>query len=102
MPARRGAITLLYRASRWEDLVFGDELEDLARSRGARLEYLIGRRTDLRRDLLDARHLHRAVPDIAQREIYVCGPVGMIARVRRSLHQLRVPTSRIHEERFAY
>jgi predicted ferric reductase len=102
MPARRGAITLLYRASRWEDLVFGDELEDLARSRGARLEYLIGRRADLRRDLLDARHLHRAVPDIAQREIYVCGPVGMIATVRRSLHQLRVPTSRIHEERFAY
>jgi predicted ferric reductase len=102
MPAARGAITLIYRASRWEDVVFGDELEAFIKSRGARVHYLIGRRSDLRRDPLDAARLRRVVPDIVDREIYVCGPEGMIKTVRRSLHQLRVPTSRIHEERFAY
>jgi len=102
MPAPRGTITLIYRASRWEDVVFGDELDALAKARGARLHYLIGRRFELRRDPLEARNLHRLVPDIAEREIYVCGPDGMIKRVQRSLRALRVPRSHIHEEHFAY
>jgi predicted ferric reductase len=102
MPASRGTITLIYRASRWEDVVFGEELDALVKARGARLHYLIGRRSELRRDPLEARNLHRLVPDIAEREIYVCGPDGMIRRVQRSLRALRVPTSHIHEEHFAY
>jgi predicted ferric reductase len=102
MPATRGAITLVYRASRWEDVVFGAELEALLKERGGRVHYLIGRRAELGRDPLDARHLQRNVPDIAEREIYVCGPVGMIETVQQSLRQLRVPGSQIHEERFAY
>ena len=102
MDVARGAITLIYRASRWEDIVFRDELDELMKSRGLRVQYLIGRRFELRRDPLDARHLRGAVPDIAEREIYVCGPAGMIQNVRRSLHQLRVPASQIHEERFEY
>jgi len=102
MPAVHGAITLIYRASRWEDIVFGAELEALLKARGGRVHYLIGRRAELGRDPLDAPHLRRNVPDIAQREIYVCGPEGMIEAVKRSLHQLHVPGSQIHEERFAY
>jgi ferredoxin-NADP reductase len=102
MPGPRGAITLIYRASRSEDLVFGDELDALTKARGARVHYLIGRRAELRRDPLEARNLHRLVPDIVEREIYVCGPDGMIKRVRRSLRALRVPSSHIHEEHFAY
>jgi ferredoxin-NADP reductase len=42
------------------------------------------------------------VPDIAQREVYICGPEGMIKTVQRSLHQLHVPSAQIHEEHFAY
>jgi predicted ferric reductase len=102
MPAPRGAITLIYRASRPEDVVFQDELGALMKARGGKLHYLIGRRVELRRDPLDARHLHRNVPDIAQREIYICGPEGMIRTVQQSLQQLHVPSSQIHEEHFAY
>jgi predicted ferric reductase len=102
MPAARGAITLIYRASRPEDVVFQDELEALMKARGGKVHYLIGRRVELRRDPLDARHLHRNVPDIAQREIYICGPEGMIRTVQQSLHQLHVPSAQIHEEHFAY
>jgi predicted ferric reductase len=102
MPGPRGTITLIYRASRWEDIVFGDELDALVKARGARLHYLIGRRSELRRDPLEARSLHRLVPDIAEREIYICGPEGMIKRVQRSLRALRVSSTHIHEEHFAY
>jgi predicted ferric reductase len=102
IPAARGAITIVYRASRWEDVVFRDELETLVKTRGVRLHFLIGRRVELRRDPLDARHLKHNVPDIADREIYVCGPAGMIRTVRNSLRRLRVPEAHIHEEQFAY
>jgi predicted ferric reductase len=102
MPADRGAITLIYRASSWQDVVFGEELDGLAKARGARIHYLIGRRAELRRDPLDARQLARIVPDIRTREIYLCGPLGMIKKVQRSLRALHVPASRIHEERFEY
>jgi ferredoxin-NADP reductase len=102
MPAPRGAVTLIYRASRWEDVVFRDELDALAKSKGARVHYLIGRRVELRRDPLDARHLAHNVPDIAERDIYICGPAGMIRTVRRNLRQLGVPAAHVHEEQFAY
>jgi ferredoxin-NADP reductase len=32
----------------------------------------------------------------------VCGPPAMVDAVRRRLHILRVPRSRVHFERFAY
>jgi predicted ferric reductase len=102
MPARHGAITLVYRASQKQDVVFVDELETLSKSRGARLHFLIGRRSALRRDPLDARSLRSLVPAIAASEIYVCGPEGMIRTVRESLRRLRIPGSQIHEEQFAY
>jgi predicted ferric reductase len=102
MPSPTGAITLVYRASRWEDVVFAKELESLIASRGGRVHYLIGRRAELGRDPLDAGHLRHNVPDIAKREIYVCGPEGMIETVKQSLRELHVPGAQIHEERFAY
>jgi predicted ferric reductase len=102
MTAPRGAIMLIYRVSRWEDVVFRDELEALVKSRGIRVHYLVGRRSELRRDPLNARDLRRIVPDIAERDVYLCGPEGMIQRVRRSLHELHVPSSYVHEERFEF
>jgi len=104
LPAEPGDLTLLYRASHWNDVVFGDELEQLARSRGAELRYLIGRRgsAELPGDPLAPEGLRNLVPDIASRDVYVCGPIPMLDAVRRSLHRLRVPRSQVHLERFAY
>lgn len=104
LPAEPGDLTLLYRASHWNDVVFGDELEHLARSRGAELRYLIGRRgsAELPGDPLAPEGLRDLVPDIASRDVYVCGPIPMLDAVRRSLQRLRVPRSQVHLERFAY
>jgi predicted ferric reductase len=51
---------------------------------------------------IDAAAVRRLVPDAAQRDVYVCGPPGMMDAVIRSLRSLGVPPAQIHAERFAY
>jgi len=99
LPGSAGDITLLYRVSREADLVFRTELEELARRKGARLHYLIGPRTQ-RPDPIGAEVLGSLVPDAADRDVYLCGPVGMTDATVESLRALGVPRSRIHTERF--
>ena len=53
-------------------------------------------------DPLDAPSLARLVPDIAERDVYLCGPVPMMQRVEASLRHLGLPPERVHAERFAY
>jgi predicted ferric reductase len=104
LPASRGNLTLLYRASGPEDVVFEREIDELARLRGASVHYLVGRRgsPEMPTDPLDPRALRRLVPDINDRDIYVCGPHGMMTRTLDSLRRLRVPDKQIHYERFAF
>jgi predicted ferric reductase len=104
LPAARGEITLLYRASDWSDAVFADELDRIAERRGMIVHYLIGRRgsADIAPDPLAAERLRELVPDLAEREIFICGPLSMIDAVRRSLRALRISSSQIHVERFSY
>ncbi len=104
LPAGRGDLTLLYRAHREEDLVFRRELEQLSALRGATVHYLVGGRgtPDLPGDPLAPGSLRRLVPDVHQRDVYVCGPLSMMDTVRRNLRALRVPSAQIHYERFAF
>lgn len=104
LPASRGNITLVYRASSPEEVVFRDEIEQLAAMRGAVVHYLVGKRGTpaMPSDPLDPRALRRLVPDVAERDIYVCGPAGMLDRVLQGLRWLRVPETQIHYERFAF
>jgi predicted ferric reductase len=104
LPAARGNMTLLYRASHEEEVVFRRELDELASLRGATVHYLVGRRgsPQMPSDPLDPKALRQIVPDIKDRDIYVCGPAGMMERVLGSLHRMRIPDSQIHYERFAF
>ncbi len=99
-----GAVTLLYRASDWTDVVFREELDQLVRERGDRIHYLVGERGSerVRSDPLAPRQLGKLVPDVRHRDVYVCGPIPMMDAVRRSLRALRVPDTQIHMERFSY
>jgi predicted ferric reductase len=90
-------LVLLYRANTREQVVFRRELDALAASRHARVIYLLG--DD--RDLLSARSMARLVPGLVERDVYLCGPPGMSAAVRRSLEQAGLPPGQLHEERFA-
>jgi len=98
-----GDLTLLYRAASAQDLVFRDELDRLAAHRGATIHYLVGRRgVELPADPLNAATLARLVPDIADQDVYLCGPTGLMRRTEASLLELGVPRGQVHAERFSY
>ncbi len=104
LPAAPGDLTLVYRASRPQDLVFRRELEQLSAIRGATVHYLVGRRGTraMPGDPLAPEALRRLVPDVRQHDVYVCGPLPMMEAVRRSLRALHVPDAQVHDERFAF
>ena len=104
LPASRGNLTLVYRASGPDELVFKREIDELASLRGATVHYLVGRRgtREMPGDPLDPRALRRLVPDINSRDVYVCGPSGMMTRVLSGLRWLRIPDEQVHYERFAF
>jgi len=103
MEAAPGEIALLYRVERKHDLVFRDEIADLAADRGVTLHALVG--TEIGNDHTDqlgVPALRRLLPDIAERDVFLCGPPGLVDAVHRRLRRLGVPRAQIHDERFAY
>ena len=98
LPGRGADVILLYRASHARDLVLYGELERIARARGFGLYPLLGPRTGA--DPLHPDALRRLVPDVADREIYLCGPPGLTAAATGHLRSAGVPSRRIHTEAF--
>jgi predicted ferric reductase len=98
----RGDAVVLYRVLHEDDIVFRRELDDLARRRRFRLEYVVGdHRTEEGARLLDPAHLRGLVPDLEERDVYVCGPPAMTDALLRRLRDAGVPRRHIHAERFA-
>ncbi len=94
-------VCLLYRCHREQDVVFRDELDRLAAAPNVRVEYLVGeRRAGRRGDPLRRSELRRLTPDLAKREVYVCGPPGMTRTVLDDLDRLGVPPEQVHTEAF--
>jgi predicted ferric reductase len=103
LDVERGALTLLYRVQRPEDFVFRGELDQLARDRGFVIYPIPGVDVgDDATDRLGVPALRRLVPDVAERDVYVCGPPGLVDALHRRLRVLGVPRQQIHSERFAY
>ena len=104
LPGGPGDLTLIYRVRRPQDIVFREELEALARQRGIVLHLLVGERGSraMPEDPLAPRALITRVPDITERDVYLCAPTSMMQAVEEALADLRVPKRQIHAERFAY
>ncbi|MEO7663566.1 MAG: ferric reductase-like transmembrane domain-containing protein [Candidatus Limnocylindrales bacterium] len=104
LPADRGDLTLLYRARHPRHLILREELDALASRRGAIVHYLVGRRGSdaMPADPLGPAAILRRVPDIADHDVYICGPAEMMDRLTAVLDELGLPAGRIHAERFAY
>lgn len=96
-------VAVLYRVVHRSDAVLLDELRDLAAPRGAQVHLLVGDHRDpASRGLLSARHLRQLVPDIARRDVFLCGPPAMADATTASLRAAGVPRSHLHTERFAF
>ncbi|WP_231443844.1 hybrid-cluster NAD(P)-dependent oxidoreductase [Brevibacterium zhoupengii] len=117
-------IVLIHNAATPSDIIFRPELEQLAEVpgvsvvtmcsrdsaaevvesgsevRGAEVrntEVWAGRRGRITRDTLA-----EVVPELADRETFVCGPADYMAAVRIMLDELGVLGSRVHEESFVF
>jgi ferredoxin-NADP reductase len=99
LPARPGDLTLIYRARSAADLALRGELESIAAARGARLQFALNT-ADGRRPVLTAKRLRAALPDIAQHDVYLCGPPGLMRTAFAALREAGVPAARIHHESF--
>jgi ferredoxin-NADP reductase len=102
IPGGPSDVTLLYRASTDEDVVFAGELAAIAEQRRARLHVVTGRRRRLRHDPLSAAALLANFPDLREHDVYVCGPDGMTQPVIGALRTARVPRRQIHSESFEF
>lgn len=98
-----GDVVVLYRVHRREDAVLLAELEALARARGARIELLTGRTGvgDPPFAPFEPHNLAATVPDVTDRDVFVCGPPAMTTAVIRALRALKVPRRQVHAERFS-
>lgn len=96
-----GDVVLLYRVRHERDLVFKAELEQVSRRRGFGLLYSIGRRED-GPDPFHPDMLRKLVPDLADRDVFVCGPAAMTTAVCSAVRAAGTPSNRIHRERFSY
>jgi ferredoxin-NADP reductase len=91
-------VEVVLRASSDEEFVLEHEVADLVERRGGRLHRLVGPRSSVP---LDAAALRELVPDVAARDVYVCGPGGFSAAVERAARACGTPPSHVHHETFA-
>jgi len=98
-----GGAVVLYRVHSTADAVLLPELHALAEARGAQVHVLAGRTGSGDPPLAPfaPENLRALVPDVAERDVYVCGPAAMTAAVLRSLRALGVPRGQVHAERFS-
>jgi ferredoxin-NADP reductase len=92
-------VVVLLRAHTREQLVLRDEIAALVDDLDGRLYELVGPRAEVR---LDAAALTWLVPDLAERDVFVCGPPGFTGAVKDSVRAAGTPRDRIHEEAFAF
>ncbi|NGY62339.1 ferredoxin reductase family protein [Lentzea sp. NEAU-D13] len=94
-----GDVVVLYRAHNENDAVLLDEVRALVADRGGQLHLLTGR-TGEGTSPFEPDRLRALVPDVADRDVYVCGPPPMTSAVLDALRRSKVPRRQVHSERF--
>jgi predicted ferric reductase len=92
-------VVVLYRVRSEDDAVLVDEVRALIADRGGRLHLLTGRTRDTSSPF-EPDNLLALVPDLAERDVYVCGPPAMTSAVLAALRALKVPHQQVHAEKF--
>jgi ferredoxin-NADP reductase len=97
----RGDVVVVYRAVNESDLVLKRELDELAVAGGLTVHYVVGDHRGDGARLLSAEHVRELVPDVAERDVFLCGPPAMTDAIGRNLRAAGVPRRHLHLERFA-
>ncbi len=102
MVQRGRDVVLLYSNRSEKDIVFGHEIQEVIDGR-AKVVNVISDEPEFKgeRGRLDEEKIRRLTPDVAEREIYLCGPPPMMEAIIQILKSLGVPERRIHFEKFS-
>lgn len=98
-------VVMIYGNRNSETTVFKGELDELAAQAGCKFRIVYVMSDDPiwpgEKGRVDRERLARLVPDLTDRDIYLCGPPVMMKGVRTALASLGVLANCIHDERFA-
>jgi predicted ferric reductase len=92
-------VVCILRASTPEELVLADEIQAIVDGRGGHVYRLVGSRSQWP---LDARQLQQLVPDVAHRDVFVCGPEGFMQSLLHAARGAGVPPRQLHHEDYAF
>ena len=92
-------VIAILRASTIDALALREEIVAEVAARGGRVHELVGPRERID---LSASGLVRLAPDLACRDIFVCGPTGFTGAVVAAARDAGVPREQIHHERFDF
>ncbi|WDZ84556.1 ferredoxin reductase family protein [Micromonospora cathayae] len=88
---------LIYRARTPDDVLLHRELDWLAEARQTDVWYVIGSRHDPGpRQMMSPEGLRQLVPDLTERDVWLCGPPGLVEATVRALRRAGVPRRQIH------
>ncbi len=90
---------VIQRVNSHDELLFPQEFAVLARDRRVELHPLVGPPQRIR---LDGARLRALVPDIADRDVVICGPPAMVSSTVAGLREAGVPNRRVHIEQFSF
>jgi predicted ferric reductase len=97
-----GNTIVIYRVLTDDDIVLSDELTRISERRDLTVQYVVGDHLSAEgRDLLSTAHLRELVPDIAERDVFLCGPPAMVAAIEGNVRRAGVSRRSLHVERFA-
>ncbi|MEW1822861.1 ferredoxin reductase family protein [Arthrobacter sp. NPDC080031] len=104
-PFAPGQATVLLRGSSAEELFLGEEILELCRKRGATLFHLTGPRSAIPQSAwlpasAGSSRLRDFVADIADADVYVCGPTAWAGHVLAEAKSSGVREEQLHYERF--
>jgi ferredoxin-NADP reductase/DMSO/TMAO reductase YedYZ heme-binding membrane subunit len=88
---------VLLRGPSEDELLLGEEVQQLVRAHGGRVLAAFGRRHQVS---LDAHTLRAHVPDLPERDVFVCGPEPFTEMVTGAARRAGVAPARLHVEGF--
>lgn len=110
LPQEPGEVLLVHRVGTPDDLVHAEEVAAIAAQRGARYVVVDGHRRPGRDSWLperagalsDVEALLQLCPDVADRDVYVCGAPAWMKAFATAASAAGVPAEHLHIERFEY
>jgi predicted ferric reductase len=94
-------VTLIVRANTERELLFRSELDEIAARTGATVHYLVGP-PGSEADPLVGQRLRTVTPDVARRDVYLCGPTAFMTVAQDRLRAVGVPGRHVHAEQFTF